>query len=75
MRLPSIVDGGPAYMSRPPAAPAPSPRSSTQSAARIVSSSCSTTTTVLPASRMLRSVWMSRALSLWCRPTDGSSST
>ena len=36
----------------PPKRPAPSPRSTTQSAARIVSASCSTTTTVLPRSRM-----------------------
>ncbi len=39
-----------------PATPAPRPKSITWSAARIVSSSCSTTTTVLPMSRMRKRV-------------------
>jgi hypothetical protein len=47
--------------------------STTWSAARIVSSSCSTTITVLPRSRSRSSVAISRALSRWCRPIDGSS--
>ena len=41
----------------------------------MVSSSCSTTTTVLPSSRIEHRVSMSRALSRWCRPTEGSSRT
>ena len=40
---------------------------------RIVSSSCSTTTTVLPRSRRRSSVSMRRRLSRWCRPMLGSS--
>ena len=42
--------------------------STTQSASRIVSSSCSTTSTVLPRSRMPLRVSIRRALSRWCRP-------
>ena len=53
--------------------PARGPRSITWSAARIVSSSCSTTMTVLPRSRRPRSVPSSRSLSRWCRPMLGSS--
>ena len=49
--------------------------STTQSAAAIVSSSCSTTISVFPRSRSRVSVSMSRWLSRWCRPIDGSSST
>ncbi len=60
---------------RPPCSPAPGPRSTTQSAERIVSSSCSTTMTVLPRSRMDWSVSMSLRLSRWWRPIEGSSST
>ena len=41
----------------------------------IASWSCSTTITVLPMSRRRFSVSSSRALSRWCRPIDGSSST
>ena len=55
--------------------PAAGPMSITWSAARIASSSCSTTSTVLPRSRSRRSVASSRSLSRWCRPIDGSSST
>ena len=51
----------------------PGPMSTTQSAVRIVSSSCSTTSTVLPRSRSRVSVAMSLALSRWWRPIDGSS--
>jgi hypothetical protein len=47
----------------------------TWSAARIASSSCSTTSTLLPMSRRWRKVPIRRALSRWCRPIDGSSST
>ena len=45
------------------------------SAARIVSSSCSTTITVLPMSRRLSSVAIIFTLSFGCRPMLGSSST
>ena len=64
-----------ARRSAPPCSPAPGPMSTTWSAARIVSSSCSTTSTVLPRSRSRSSVAISLALSRWCRPIDGSSST
>ncbi len=59
----------------PPCSPAPGPMSTTQSAVRMVSSSCSTTIRVLPRSRSLVRVWISRWLSRWCSPIDGSSST
>ena len=39
----------------------------------IVASSCSTTISVLPRSRSRISVSISRRLSRWCRPIDGSS--
>ena len=67
--------GGPAATMRPPSSPAPGPRSITWSAARITSSSCSTTTTVLPASRRAGSRPSSREVSRGCRPAVGSSST
>ena len=54
---------GPEWTTWPPCSPAPGPMSTTQSAVRIVSSSCSTTMSVLPRSRIPRSVRMSRALS------------
>ena len=57
----------------PPCSPAPGPMSTIQSAARIVSSSCSTTISVLPRSRRRLSVRIRRALSRWCRPMLGSS--
>src|SRR6186713_3124837 len=57
----------------PPWMPAPGPISSTWSALRMASSSCSTTITVLPRSRSRVSVSSSRWLSRWCRPIDGSS--
>ena len=55
-------------MISPPWMPAPGPMSSTWSAVRIASSSCSTTITVLPRSRRRCSVTSSRSLSRWCRP-------
>ena len=60
---------------RPPCSPAPGPMSTTQSAVRMVSSSCSTTISVLPSSRNRTRVSISRWLSRWCRPMLGSSST
>lgn len=59
----------------PPCSPAPGPMSTTQSATLMVSSSCSTTMSVLPMSRSRTSVSISRWLSRWCRPMEGSSST
>ena len=50
----------PATTTRPPCSPAPGPMSTTQSAARIVSSSCSTTISVFPRSRSRISVSSSR---------------
>ena len=69
----SIASSEPFAMISPPCSPAPGPMSMTQSAVRIVSSSCSTTRTVLPRSRSRVSVAMSLALSRWWRPIDGSS--
>ncbi len=57
----------------PPCRPALGPRSITWSAARMVSSSCSTTSTVFPRSRSCRRVSSSCTLSRWCRPMEGSS--
>ena len=68
-----IASSGPLAMISPPCSPAPGPMSTTQSAVRMVSSSCSTTSTVLPRSRSRVSVAMSFALSRWCSPIDGSS--
>ena len=65
----------PSAMMRPPWTPAPGPRSIMRSAARMVSSSCSTTSTVLPRSRRSRSDSMSRSLSRGWRPMLGSSRT
>lgn len=59
----------------PPCSPAPGPMSTTQSAILMVSSSCSTTIRVLPMSRSRTRVSISRWLSRWCRPIEGSSST
>ena len=47
-RLGGELLGRPVGHDRPPSGPAPGPRSTTQSAARITASSCSTTTTLLP---------------------------
>ena len=63
----------PAATTRPPCSPAPGPMSMRWSDARIMSSSCSTTSTVLPISRRRSRVPMSLRLSRWCRPMDGSS--
>ena len=63
----------PSATTRPPCSPAPGPMSTIQSAARIVSSSCSTTMSVFPRSRSRSSVRIRRALSRWCRPILGSS--
>ena len=55
------ASGGPSATTRPPSGPAPGPRSMSQSAARIVASSCSTTTTLLPRSRSSNRPARSRA--------------
>ena len=68
-----ICFGVPCATTWPPCTPAPGPRSTTWSAARIASRSCSTTSTVLPRLRRLISVSSSRWLSRWCSPIDGSS--
>ena len=52
-QLRAISSGLPCATRWPPASPAPGPRSTTKSARRMVSSSCSTTSTVLPRSRKL----------------------
>ncbi len=65
--------GVPCAITWPPCSPAPGPRSTRWSAARIVPSSCSTTITVLPRSRSRSSVAISRSLSRWCSPIEGSS--
>ena len=70
---PRTASSGPFAMISPPCSPAPGPMSMTQSAVRIVSSSCSTTSTVLPRSRSRVSVAISFALSRWWSPIDGSS--
>jgi len=59
----------------PPCSPAPGPMSTIKSLFLIVSSSCSTTTTVLPESRIDLSVSSSLSLSLGWRPIEGSSRT
>ena len=71
----SISSGVPSATNQPPCSPAPGPRSTIQSALRIVSSSCSTTRTVLPRSRRPLRVSKSLSLSRGCRPIEGSSST
>ena len=49
------ASGGPAATTQPPFAPAPGPRSTSQSALHIVCSSCSTTTTECLPARLRRS--------------------
>ena len=66
---------GPLTTTWPPCSPAPGPMSTTQSEVLMVSSSCSTTISVLPRSRSRTSVSISRWLSRWCSPIDGSSRT
>ena len=61
--LASNCSTGPETTTLPPCSPAPGPMSTTQSAARMVSSSCSTTISVLPRSRSRISVSSSRWLS------------
>src|ERR687885_328273 len=63
--------GVPSATTWPPCSPAPGPRSTMWSAARIVPSSCSTTITVLPRSLSRSSVAIRRALSRWCGPIEG----
>ena len=67
--------GVPWAITVPPIAPAPGPSSITQSAARMSSRSCSTTTTVLPLRASAVIVLSSPATLAGCSPTDGSSST
>ena len=73
LRRPLDLAAVPSATTRPPCSPAPGPMSIRWSAARIICSSCSTTSTVLPRSRSRSSVSISRPLSRWCRPIDGSS--
>ena len=68
-----ISSAVPMATSCPPCSPAPGPISTTQSAARMVSSSCSTTISVFPKSLKCFNVASSLSLSLWCRPILGSS--
>ena len=68
-------DTSPVATMWPPCSPAPGPRSTMWSAARIMASSCSTTMTVLPMSRRRVRVPMRRWSSWGCRPTVGSSQT
>ena len=76
-----VTEAGSASMSatepwattRPPCCPAPGPMSMTWPALRIISSSCSTTSTVLPWSRRRSRVPISLRLSRWWRPIEGSS--
>ncbi len=65
----------PLKITRPPCSPAPSPMSTIVSATRIMSASCSTTSTVLPWSRSCRRIAISRSLSRECSPIEGSSRT
>ncbi|CPU64416.1 Uncharacterised protein [Mycobacteroides abscessus] len=71
-RSPSTV---PSNVTRPPAVPAPGPRSTTWSAITIVSGLCSTTRTVLPLSRSWSRRPFMRSMSCGCRPMVGSSKT
>ena len=63
----------PTATTSPPCSPAAGPISTMQSAARIVSSSCSTTIKEFPRSRRCFNVFSSLSLSLWCSPILGSS--
>ena len=65
----------PTEINSPPLTPGPGPKSTNKSAARIVSSSCSTTIRLLPISRNFLSDRSSFSLSRACRPIDGSSKT
>ena len=70
-----IWAGVPAAIMFPPWTPAPGPTSIIQSEASIVSSSCSTTRTLFPRSRIDFNVLISLSLSRWCSPILGSSRT
>ena len=67
--------GVPSAITVPPFAPAPGPSSMTQSALRMSSRSCSTTTTELPLAARAVIVFRSPTTLLGCSPTEGSSST
>ena len=67
--------GGPSAITVPPLVPAAGPISMTQSALRMISRSCSTTTTELPFPARAVIVLRSPATLLGCSPTEGSSST
>ena len=69
----SNSSGVPWNTTSPPLRPARGPMSTIQSAASIMSRSCSTTMTVLPKSRSSFNERMSRSLSRWCNPIEGSS--
>src|SRR5688572_562440 len=71
----TTCSGVPAATSRPPAFPAPGPRSITQSAAAMTSRLCSMTTTVFPRSVRRWSARSSTSTSEKCRPVVGSSIT
>ena len=70
---PAISAAVPWATTSPPCSPAPGPMSRISSAAYMVSSSCSTTSRLLPKSRRCLKVSSSLALSRWCRPMLGSS--
>ncbi|CFN72348.1 Uncharacterised protein [Bordetella pertussis] len=65
----------PCATTRPPRIPAPGPISMMCEARRMVSSSCSTTTRVLPLPSRRASASSRMRLSRGCRPMVGSSST
>ena len=67
--------GVPWAITVPPLAPAPGPSSITQSALRMISRSCSTTSTELPLPAKAVIVLCKPWTLLGCSPTDGSSST
>ncbi|OIQ68256.1 hypothetical protein GALL_501560 [mine drainage metagenome] len=67
--------GVPSNTMLPPRSPGPGPMSISRSAASITAGSCSTTTSVLPASRKRCMATMMRCMSRGCRPMLGSSST
>ena len=67
--------GGPLYRISPPCSPAAGPTSTSQSAWRITSKSCSTTKRELPASFRPASAVSRASVSAGCRPALGSSST
>ena len=69
----TISAGVPAATTSPPCTPAPGPMSITQSARRIVASSCSTTTTVFRASRRRSKLSSRREWSRGWSPIEGSS--